>query len=460
MQAHRATAGCPYTAVAASSYNAIAPEPVIPPEPPAPASEAASTRRRIRDANLIASEVEGGRIAENILMFARLLRAAGLPVGPQKVVLATEAVLASGIESQKTLYWALHAVLVNKRSEREIFNQAFVMFWRDPGYLEQMLSLMVPNLRGVVAEDDKTLSRRMSESLFKNAQQNAPSADDLVEVDSSETFSEAEILRGKDFEQMSAAELARAKRAMERLRLPFEEIRTRRLARARRGERLDVRRILRESVARGGDHLLPAYKARVWRRPPVVVLCDISGSMDTYARVFLHFLYSLTNDRDRVHAFLFGTRLDNVTRALKHRDPDVAIGRVSKDVQDWSGGTRIGHCLGEFNRKWARRVLGQNALVLLFTDGLDREGGEGMEQEVRRLSASCRRLIWLNPLLRYDRYAPIAAGARVLASHASDVRSCHNIASLEDLARALAGERKPTEGCELPGEAHMERTAS
>ena len=390
-------------------------------------------------ANLFAASADGGRIAENIVLFARLLRAAGLPVGPQKVVLATQAVLAAGLESQKTLYWTLHAVFVNKRSEREIFNQAFVMFWKDPEFLKQMMSLMVPNLKGGGAPDDKELSRRMSESLFKNSERNVPKAEDQIEVDAADTYSEAEVLRAKDFEQMSAAELSRAKRTIERLTLPFEEIRTRRYERANRGEKLDVRKMLRDGAARGGEFLMPAFRTRAWRRPPIVVLCDISGSMDTYARVFLHFLYSLTNDRDRVHSFLFGTRLTNVTRALKFRDPDVAIARVTKDVVDWSGGTRIGHSLAEFNRKWARRVLGQNALVLLFTDGLDREGGEGIAAEARRLAGSCRKLIWLNPLMRYDGYAPIASGARFISEHASEMRSCHNVASLEDLARALSG---------------------
>jgi len=396
-------------------------------------------------ANIVAADVDGGRIAENIILFGRLLRSAGLPVGPQKIVLATEAVMAAGLESQKTLYWSLHAVFVNKRSEREIFNQAFVMFWRDPDYLKQMMSLMVPNLKGTVEADDKQLSRRMAESLFKANRDNAPKSDDSFEVDAEETYSEAEVLRSKDFEQMSADELVNAKRAMERLTLPFEEIRTRRYERARRGGKLDVRKMLRQSAARGGEDVLPAFRARAMRRPPVVVLCDISGSMDTYARVFLHFLYSLTNDRDRVHSFLFGTRLTNVTRALKYRDPDVAISRVTKDVQDWSGGTRIGHSLAEFNRKWARRVLGQNALVLLFTDGLDREGAEGIAEEARRLRRSCRKLIWLNPLMRYDSYSPIASGARVLAEHASQMRSCHNVASLQDLARALAGDSSQTD---------------
>ena len=387
--------------------------------------------------NIIASAVDGGKIAENILMFGRLLRAAGLPVGPSKIVRATEAVLAAGLESQKTLYWSLHAVFVNRRSEREIFNQAFVMFWRDPGFIEQMMSLMVPNLRGGGAKDDQELSRRMAESLFKAGEHNAPMAEERIDIDARETFSDSEVLRAKDFEQMSAAELRRARLAIARLRLPFEEIRTRRFAAERHGERLDIRHMLRATGSKGPDYLLPAFKSRVWRRPPIVVLCDISGSMDSYARVLLHFLYSLTNDRDRVFSFLFGTRLTNITRLLRNSDPDRAIARVSGAVADWSGGTRIGHCLSDFNQHWARRVLGQNALVLLITDGLDREGGEGLDGAARQLAANCRRLIWLNPLLRYDRYAPLASGANVLARHASEMRSCHNLKSLEELARAL-----------------------
>jgi len=392
--------------------------------------------------NIVTSRVDGGRIAENILNFARLLRAAGLAVGPQKTVLATEAVMAAGLSSPRTLYWTLHSVFVNRRSEREIFNQAFVMFWKDPGFLEQMMSLMVPNLRSDAKADDKELSRRMEESLFKGKENQVPREEDKLEIEAEGTFSDRELLQSKDFEQMSADELRRARKVIERLHLPFEEVRTRRFEPAGSGERLDLRRMLRDTARKGPDYLLPQMKRRRWRRPPVVVLVDISGSMDSYARIFLHFLYSLTNDRDRVYSFLFGTRLDHVTRALKARDPDVAIAKVSKDVSDWSGGTRIGQCLDEFNRRWARRVLGQNALVLLFTDGLDREGGEGIDQAARKLKASCRRLIWLNPLLRFDAYQPLAAGAKALSGHVSEVRSCHNLASLADLAQALAADAR------------------
>ena len=396
--------------------------------------------RQVRlDPNLIAADVDGGRIAENIVFFARLLRASGLAVGPDKILLATEAVIAAGIRDQRTLYWTLHAVFVNRRSEREIFNQAFVMFWRDPGFINQMLSLMVPGLRPEQAPDDKALSRRLSESLFKHADRPAPQKDDQLEIDAEGTFSENELLRTKDFEQMSTEELIRARAALRRMTLPFEEFRTRRFVPSRNGERIDLRRILRESASKGRDHLQLHHKTRVMRRPPLVVLCDISGSMDTYARVFLHFLHALTNDRDRVFSFLFGTHLSHVTRSLKSRDPDVAIAKVGGDVTDWSGGTRIGTSLQEFNRRWGRRVLGQNATVLLFTDGLDRDGGQGLELAVRRLKASCRRLIWLNPLMRYDRYQPIAAGAEALSHHVTEMRSCHNLKSLEDLASALRG---------------------
>jgi uncharacterized protein len=389
------------------------------------------------DPNIITATADGSRIGENILYFGRLLRSAGLPVGPDKIVLATEAVMVTGLSDIKTLYWTLHAVFVNRRTERDIFNQAFVMFWKDPSFINQMMSLMLPSLKSDTAPDDKALSRRMSESLFKNEQKPAAQKEDQLEIDAIDTFSAAEVLREKDFEQMSVQELADAKRAMQRLHLPFEELRTRRYERATSGARLDLRRMLRNTGARGPDYLLPVYQRRRVARPPIVVLVDISGSMDTYARVFMHFLYALTNDRDRVYSFLFGTRLSHVTRALKDRDPDVAIGRISKDVLDWSGGTRIGHCLSDFNQHWARRVLGQNAVVLLFTDGLDREGGDGLATAARRLKASSRRLIWLNPLLRYDQYQPIASGARALSEHITEMRGCHNLRSLEDLAVAL-----------------------
>lgn len=393
--------------------------------------------------NIVASDVDGGRIVENILLFARLLRVSGMAVGPGQVIRGNEAVIAAGLKSPKTLYWALHAVFVKRRSEREIFNQAFLLFWKDPGYLRQLLSVMLPTSKG--GQDEKgrnRLSRRVNEALMAPGSRTTDNLLDELTFESEQTWSDRELLRRKDFEEMSAAELRQAKDAIRRMSLLSGEIPVRRLAPSPRGERLDVRAIMRDMSAKGPDCLMARYRRSRKRRPPLVVLCDISGSMERYARVFLHFLYAVTNEHDRVHAFLFGTRLTNVTRQLRGRDADRAISLVAGDVEDWSGGTRIGCCLKSFNRHWARRVLGQNATVLLFTDGLDREAGEGLERSARRLRTSCRRLVWVNPLLRFEGYEPIAAGARVLTRHASELRSCHNLASLEALVAALGPRRR------------------
>ena len=263
-----------------------------------------------------------------------------------------------------------------------------------------------------------------------------------LEFDATMTWSQKEILQGKDFEQMSREELIAARREIGRLRLPIMEVPTRRFTDDRAGRRIDMRRTLRRSLRGGGAAIDLARKKRVRRHPPLVILCDISGSMSRYSRMLLLFMHAVTSDRDRVHSFVFGTRLTNVTRHLRHRDVDIALEHIGEKVQDWSGGTRIGHCLETFNRDWSRRVLGQGPVVLLITDGLDRDAGEGLAAQIERLHKSCRRLIWLNPLLRFDGYQPISTGARALIRHVDDFRSVHNLASLADLVQVLG--RTPT----------------
>jgi uncharacterized protein len=390
-------------------------------------------------ANIVAAAADGGRIAANILGFARLLRSAGLPIGSQKVLEATEAVMAAGLGDPKVLYWTLHAAFVSRPSERELFNQAFHLIWRDPGYIQQLLSVMVPNLRGSGAPRD-AMARRLADSLFLRRDAQHAVEREVLQLDASGTANDLEGFSARDFEQMTADELRLAQRAIAALARSLMKLRTRRFS-ARGdggGRRLDARRMLRQAGSRGTEGMLPLYKQRQRRAPPLAVICDISGSMDSYARLFLHFLYGLINSGERVRAFLFGTRLTNVTRILRDRDPDTAIAKAAGAVQDWSGGTRIGESLHSFNKIWARRVLGQNATVLLFTDGLDRSGGEGIAREARRLRASCRELIWLNPLLRYDSYAPLAAGAAELTRHVSEMRPCHNLQSVAGLASVLS----------------------
>jgi uncharacterized protein with von Willebrand factor type A (vWA) domain len=390
--------------------------------------------------NIVAAKADGGRIAGNILSFARLLRAAGIAAGSDKAIGATEAVLAAGIEDPKVFYWTLHAVFVSKPSEREIFNQAFHLIWRDPGYIQQLLSVMVPNLRNAAPPRD-AMARRLADSLFLRREAEHAVERETFELDARGMASDLETFSTKDFEAMTADELHLARRVVAGLAASLAKRRTRRWSKADsfRRERLDLKRMVREAGCRGTGAIRPLFRAQQRRVPPLVVLCDISGSMDAYARPLLHFLYGLINGGERVHAFLFGTRLTNVTRLLRDRDPDSAIAKASRAVQDWSGGTRIGESLHRFNKFWARRVLGQNATVLLFTDGLDRSAGEGVALEARRLAASCRRLIWLNPLLRFEAYAPLAAGAAALSTYIHDVRPCHSLKSVADLAAALAG---------------------
>ena len=389
----------------------------------------------------------GGKLAANVMQFARALRAAGLPVGPGRVVDALQAVDAVGVGSRRDLYWTLHAVFVSRRDQWQVFDQCFHIFWRDPQILERMMSLMLPQLESdAIPPEGPEASRRVTEALgpqkVPGQGEGEADSEEEIRLDAVMTWSDRELLQAKDFEQMSAEEIAAARREVQRLRLPIMQVPTRRFRRDPVGSRVDMRRTLRQSLRGGGASIDLARKQRIERHPPLVILCDISGSMDRYARMLLQFMHAVTTDRDRVHSFVFGTRLTNITRYLRHRDIDLALEKVGGVVRDWSGGTRIGHCLEEFNRVWSRRVLGQGAVVLLITDGLDRDAGAGLAVAMERLHKSCRRLIWLNPLLRFDAYAPISTGARAMIRHVDDFRSVHNLASLRDLTEVLSREGK------------------
>ena len=386
-----------------------------------------------------APDPRSGKLATNIVHFARTLRTAGLRVGPGQILRAIEAVEAAGLKKRDDFYWTLHSVFVNRRDQREIFDQAFHVYWRNPRLLEKMMEMLLPQVGMPASEDErKQLSRRLQEVL-QPGRGEAPTDEDEppeVEVEATFTVSDREILQHKDFEQMSQVEIDDALRAISRLRLPVPERRTRRYRAARRGPRVDFRASLRRALRPEG---LTELRRREPRRrpPPLVVLCDISGSMARYTRMFLHFMHTITNDRDRVFCFTFGTRLTNVTRSLRNRDVDIALQKASAQVEDWSGGTRIGQSLHDFNNKWSRRVLGQGAVVVLITDGLDREGDGNLAPEMERLHKSCSRLIWLNPLLRYGAYEPKSQGNKAMLPHVDEFRPVHNLESLAGLIAAL-----------------------
>jgi uncharacterized protein with von Willebrand factor type A (vWA) domain len=389
-----------------------------------------------------------GFLAENVLHFVRVLRAAGLPVGPAKVIDAIAALDAVGVANRTDFREALAAVLVSRHEHLPLFEQAFDLFWRNPKLLEKMVAALLPRVYGRTGEDDAPeLPARLAEAMAPPRMPEARADDeDELTLDAAFTFSPREVLQHKDFATMTAEELAQVKSMLARLKLPLPELPVRRSRPTPRGHRVDLRATLRGMTGAAGAVAPLAFRAPVRRTPPLVVLCDISGSMDRYARMLLHFLHAITNDRHRVHTFVFGTRLTNVTRHLKHRDVDVALARVTASVADWAGGTRIGACMAEFNRRWSRRVLGQNAVVLLISDGLDAEAGAGLDFEIERLAKSCARLVWLNPLLRYAGFEARPAGIRAMLPHVDEHLPVHNLSSLTALAAVLSRSRGSRSG--------------
>jgi uncharacterized protein with von Willebrand factor type A (vWA) domain len=390
----------------------------------------------------VVAPAEHGHLAENVMHFARVLRAAGLPIGPDRVIDAMRALEVAGVERRDDFYWTLASVFLDRREQFEVYDQAFHIFWRDPQLLERVMAMFLPQVYGRQGRDEREASSRVSEAMRpkpKKPQETPVEPPQETQLDASLSFSAREVLQHADFETMTPEEIAQAKKMLANLRLPIPEIRTRRFSPDPDGARIDLRASLRASLRNGAQLITLKRRSPQRRHPPLVVMCDVSGSMNRYSRMFLHFLHAITNDRDRVTSFVFGTRLTNISRYLRHRDVDVAMSEVADAIADWSGGTRIGNCLREFNLRWSRRVLGQNAVVLMISDGLDGDVGEGLAREMERLHKSCRKLIWLNPLLRYEGFEARPAGVRAMLPHVDEFLPVHNVASLIDLSRALEG---------------------
>lgn len=394
-----------------------------------------------------------GHLAENVLHFARLLRGAGLAVGTDRPLLALRALEVTGIGSRADLHTVLEACLIDRFEHRALFEQAFAAFWGFPELADGAAvaaRAAAAHPRAEVARASAT-ARRLAEALWPGHRGKRPVA--LAEpqggpprYDVQPSASDRERLRRADFETMTATEWAEATRAAAALAPLLQRARTRREAPAAGGRKIDPRQLLRDAARRGGDVVVLPRRKPVSRLEPVVAIVDISGSMSRYSRMFLHFLHALVNGsggqrfqaRTRADAFVFGTRLTPVTRALRARDPDDAVSRVTRCVPDFSGGTRIGGCLREFNRVWAKRLPLSEATVLLVTDGLERSDVEQLASEAARLSRSCRRLIWLNPLLRYEGFEPQARGVRALLPYVGKLLPIHNLESLARLADVLA----------------------
>ncbi|HEV2612210.1 MAG TPA: VWA domain-containing protein [Noviherbaspirillum sp.] len=391
------------------------------------------------------------QLADNVVHFARVLRRAGMPIGPAKVIDALRALEAVGVERRDDFYYALSTVLVDRRDQQTIFDQAFDLFWRDPSRLQQLRQLQ-DLLGGMRAAGDAkpAPAPRVAQALWPNAPNapRLPQVDDLppdIRLDASMTMSAREMLQTRDFAAMTPDELAETKRLIASMRMPLPEIPSRRARPVLSGNLVDLRGTLRRLVKAPDGFIELRHRAPRMRPATLVILCDISGSMESYTRMLLHFIHAVSNRNSRVHTFLFGTRLSNITRSLRDRDVDIALGQVARQVADWAGGTRIGACLAEFNRRWARRLLGQGAVVLLITDGLDSDGADGLAVETERLSLACRQLVWLNPLLRFERFEARTSGIRAILPYVDLFLPAHNLTSLGSLGKVLsaAGSRRP-----------------
>lgn len=386
-------------------------------------------------------------IADQIARFARVLRAVGLPVGPDRVLTAVAAVEQVGIERRGDVHAALSAVMQDRHEQQPLFDSAFDAFWRAPrwsgGAPAGGLAMAADGAQPPSAPGSVRLAAALA-AVRSKVQAPAPSSGPppVTRRDATLAFSVEERLRQADFASMTANEFALAQRIAEELPLPIQPVRRRRQepASGRRDDaRIDLRATLR-GMAHQPHTLVPAFSRPRRELPTFVVLLDISASMQRYARLLLHYSHGLTRRHIKVHTLVFGTRLTNITRSLQHRDPDVALQRADAQVHDWQGGTRIASCLDDFNRHWARRLLGGNAALLLMTDGLDRDDVGDLGPVAEQLRRRAHRIVWLNPLLRFPGFEARAAGVRALLPHVDRFLPVHNLASLADLARVLRGQ--------------------
>ena len=381
-----------------------------------------------------------GHLLRNIVLFGRLLRVGSLDVTPTQLRDWVAALELVDLARKRDVKAAARAVLVSRRRDLPWFDKAFELFWqaRDPRELEQLeLGLMI---------------QRRTERTKRAAIQKLALSDNEGDNGSKETdrtartalYSAREALRRKDFAQLEGDELDEIKRLMATMHWELETRRTRRLKPSSGGHRLDLRRTLRRNLTHGGELIDLVGRDRTHRRRPLVLLCDISGSMEPYSRLLLHFIYAVSHPRSadpgvsRVEAFAFGTRLTRLTQELAERDVDRALQAAAHRIEDWGGGTRTGDALREFNFNWSRRLLGQGAAVLIISDGWDRGDIALLGQEMERLHRSCHRLIWLNPLLGSPDYQPLTRGIVAALPHVDDFLPVHNLASLEQLGDLLA----------------------
>ncbi len=386
-----------------------------------------------------------GHLLRNLVLFGRLLRALGLEITPIQLISLVEGLAHIDMRRREDVKNAARAVLVNQPEHLALFDRAFDLFWQARTEGELLELTLAALARQVIPEKKPGPQKGAPEDTPGNKATPEIEADDEPLPETVQTYSDREVLRYKDFSELSPLELAEIQRLLLAMGWELEQRRTRRKRRASYGLYLDLRRMLRQGLRYGGEPLRLAWRERQHKRRPLVVICDISGSMERYSRVLLKFIYVISNGLEKVEAFVFSTRLTRITRELKERNVDLALDQVTATVHDWAGGTRTGESLKTFNYRWGRRVLGQGAIVLLISDGWDRGDIQLLRREMNRLQLSCQRLVWLNPLLGLAGYQPLTRGMQAALPFIDDFVPVHNLKSLEELGALLErlGEYRP-----------------
>ncbi len=374
-----------------------------------------------------------GNLLRNAVLFGRLLRSLGMNVTPTQVVDVVESLNHIHIGNRSDFKDGLRALLVHRHEQIPLFDQAFDLFWvaRSENELD---SLDVGSLRPQRKQQPQI---EKVKDIDEDQKGDAEESDDPIR-ETIQTYSDIDLLRQKDFARLDEDELAKMRKLMSAISWQLKPRRTRRTEQDQRGTILDLRRTIRHNIRHGGEIVNLLKRKRKVKRRPLVLICDISGSMERYSRVLLQFIYMVSSHIDRVESFVFGTRLTRITRQLRHRDINHALSEASRTVNDWAGGTRIGESIRTFNYRWARRVLNQGAVVLIISDGWDRGDVEVLRTEMDRLHRSCYRLIWLNPLLGDEDYQPLVRGIQAALPHVDDFLPVHNLASLSSWRNVLA----------------------
>ena len=382
-------------------------------------------------------------ILHNLILFGRVLRGLGLEVNPGRMMDVVSALSYVEMWRRRDFYYTLRSFLVKKREDLPKFDEAFELFWQKPADEELDVDLqdLLRFQRMGQQEKEQIIMPPPLQELTWRQEESAEADEDDVDleiIEVTQTYSTREGLRQKDFGELTAVEFEQIKRLMTAMIWQLGQRQTRRLRASKKGRVLDMRRTLRHNFRYGGDILEWKYRQKKIKPRPIVILADVSGSMERYTRLLIHFLYGLHwGVSQQVEVFLFSTRLTRITRQLHHKDVDEAVREVTAVVNDWSGGTRIGDCLKTFNFAWSRRVLRQSAIVILISDGWDRGDPDLLKQEMARLSRTCHRLVWLNPLLGSAEYEPLTRGMQAALPYIDDFLPVHNLASLEDLAHHL-----------------------